>query len=64
MASLLPKNGVLFTAEKEAPAPSKDYCNIIVTRDTVIYRWWKVTLRKDVPLAPGGTQELLRGLSY
>ena len=19
----------------------------------VIYRWWKVTLRKDVPLAPG-----------
>ena len=35
MASLIPKNGVIFNHADTAPAPSKDYCQILVTVDKV-----------------------------
>jgi len=37
-----------------APAPSKDYCQIMVTFDEIIYRWWKISRRNDAEkLHPG-----------
>lgn len=30
-----------------APSPSKDYCQLLLTFDHVIYRWWRVTRRHD-----------------
>ncbi len=35
MASLIPKNGVIFNHADTAPSPSKDYCQILVTVDKV-----------------------------
>ena len=35
MASLIPKNGILFNHADLAPAPSKDYCQVVVTLEEV-----------------------------
>ena len=35
MASLIPKSGVIFNYANNAPAPCKDYCQIIVSFDKV-----------------------------
>lgn len=37
----------------QAPSPSKDYCQLIVNFDKVIYRWWKITLRNYGDVSPG-----------
>lgn len=42
----LDTNEVLNVA-KQAPAPSKDYCQLLLTFRHVIYRVWKITLRGD-----------------
>ncbi|KYO33891.1 F-box only protein 36 isoform X1 [Alligator mississippiensis] len=45
MASLLPDK--LFEARGQAPAPSKDFYQVLVTRSQVIFRWWKISLRSE-----------------
>nr|XP_020648267.1 F-box only protein 36 [Pogona vitticeps] len=56
MASLLSDN--LFEARGQAPAPSKDFYQLIVTRKEVIFRWWKISLRSEYREArPGELKE-------
>ncbi|KAM9231114.1 LOW QUALITY PROTEIN: F-box only protein 36 [Leptosomus discolor] len=43
MASLLQEE--LFETSGQAPAPSKDFCQPLVTRREVIFRWWKISPR-------------------
>lgn len=45
--ALLPKNGVLFECDGQAPSPSKDYGQLQLTLDKVILRWWKISLRNN-----------------
>ncbi|XP_019634735.1 PREDICTED: F-box only protein 36-like [Branchiostoma belcheri] len=45
MASLV-RDGVLLEMADQAPAPSKDYCQLLITTKEVIWRWWRITLRK------------------
>ncbi|XP_053479340.1 F-box only protein 36a isoform X1 [Ictalurus furcatus] len=42
MASLLPE--LLFETSGQAPAPSKDFFQLDVTKTQVIWRWWKISL--------------------
>ena len=46
MASLIPENGVIFNCADVAPPPSKDYCQIIVTREHVSYLFCVLMLNK------------------
>ncbi|XP_044887246.1 F-box only protein 36 isoform X2 [Mauremys mutica] len=56
MASLLQEN--LFETRAQAPAPSKDFYQLIVTRKEVIFRWWKISLRSEFREAkPGELKE-------
>ncbi|XP_054062444.1 F-box only protein 36 isoform X2 [Rissa tridactyla] len=43
MASLLGEE--VFETRRQAPAPSKDFCQLLVTRREVVFRWWKISLR-------------------
>uniref|UniRef100_A0A8C8B9S4 F-box protein 36 n=1 Tax=Otus sunia TaxID=257818 RepID=A0A8C8B9S4_9STRI len=45
MASLLREE--VFEVRGQAPAPSKDLCQLLVTRREVIFRWWKISLRNE-----------------
>ncbi|XP_018423853.1 PREDICTED: F-box only protein 36 [Nanorana parkeri] len=45
MAALLPE--ILFECDGQAPAPSKDFYQLQVTRSEVIWRWWKISLRSE-----------------
>ncbi|KAM6259691.1 F-box only protein 36 isoform 2-T2 [Spheniscus humboldti] len=45
MASLLGEE--VFETRGQAPAPSKDFCQLLVTRREVIFRWWKISLRNE-----------------
>ncbi|GCB73821.1 F-box only protein 36-like isoform X2 [Scyliorhinus torazame] len=45
MASLI--KGTLFEIRAQAPAPSKDYHQLLVTDSEVIWRWWKISLRSE-----------------
>lgn len=56
MASLLPE--ILFESRGQAPAPSKDFYQVVVTRKEVIFRWWKISLRSEFREAkPGELRE-------
>ncbi|XP_060623801.2 F-box only protein 36 [Anolis sagrei] len=56
MASLL--SDTLFEARGQAPAPSKDFYQLIVTKKEVIFRWWKISLRSEYREArPGELRE-------
>uniref|UniRef100_A0A670YQI9 F-box protein 36 n=1 Tax=Pseudonaja textilis TaxID=8673 RepID=A0A670YQI9_PSETE len=56
MASLL--DDTLFETRGQAPSPSKDFYQIIVTRKEVIFRWWKISLRSEYREArPGELKE-------
>ncbi|XP_054840193.1 F-box only protein 36 [Eublepharis macularius] len=56
MAFLLPE--VLFEARGQAPAPSKDFCQLLVNRKDVVFRWWKISLRSEFREArPGELRE-------
>ncbi|KAM8805276.1 F-box only protein 36 [Eudromia elegans] len=56
MASLLQEE--LFERRGQAPAPSKDFCHLLVTRRQVIFRWWKISLRNECREArPGEIKE-------
>ncbi|RNA27198.1 F-box only 36 [Brachionus plicatilis] len=41
------QNTELINVGAQAPAPSKDYCQLIVNHHYVIFRKWKITLRGD-----------------
>ncbi|XP_069474406.1 F-box only protein 36 [Ambystoma mexicanum] len=45
MASWLPE--ILFETNGQAPAPSKDFYQVLVTQQEVILRWWKISLRSE-----------------
>ncbi|XP_040283736.1 F-box only protein 36 [Bufo bufo] len=56
MAALLPE--ILFECNGQAPAPSKDFYQLIVGRSEVIMRWWKISLRSEFREArPGELRE-------
>nr|XP_034989863.1 F-box only protein 36 [Zootoca vivipara] len=56
MASLL--TDTLFEARGQAPAPSKDFYQLLVTKKEVIFRWWKISLRSEFREArPGELKE-------
>ena len=38
---------VLYERRGQAPSPSKDYHQLLVTENFVIFRTWKISLRKD-----------------
>ncbi len=58
---------VLFSKEAEAPAPSRDYCSIVVSKKGVVWRKWRITLRGvasgSAPL-PMPTEECLSHLDF
>lgn len=39
------KNNEILNEGAQAPSPSKDYCQLILTNDRVIYRRWKISIR-------------------
>ncbi|XP_072897583.1 F-box only protein 36-like isoform X2 [Hemitrygon akajei] len=45
MASLL--QGTIFEISSQAPPPSKDYYQLLVTNSSVTWRWWKISLRRE-----------------
>ncbi|XP_077204935.1 F-box only protein 36 [Paroedura picta] len=56
MASLLPD--ILFEVRAQAPAPSKDFYQLLVNRTEVVFRWWKISLRSEFREArPGEFKE-------
>ncbi|XP_066454276.1 F-box only protein 36 [Eleutherodactylus coqui] len=56
MATLLPE--ILYECSGQAPAPSKDFYQILVSRSEVIIRWWKISLRSEFREArPGELRE-------
>lgn len=44
---MISKETVLYERTGQAPSPSKDFHQLIVTESNVIWRTWKVSLRKD-----------------
>uniref|UniRef100_A0A8C6ZM66 F-box protein 36 n=1 Tax=Nothoprocta perdicaria TaxID=30464 RepID=A0A8C6ZM66_NOTPE len=56
MASLLQET--LLERRGQAPAPSKDFCQLLVTRRQVVFRWWRISLRNECREArPGEIKE-------
>ncbi|KAM9317267.1 F-box only protein 36 [Gastrophryne carolinensis] len=56
MAALLPE--ILFQCTGQAPAPSKDFYQLLVKRGEIILRWWKISLRNECREArPGELKE-------
>ncbi|XP_072263796.1 F-box only protein 36 [Pyxicephalus adspersus] len=56
MAALLPE--ILFECHGQAPAPSKDFYQLMVSRSEIILRWWKISLRSEFREArPGELKE-------
>ena len=47
MPSMMGKEVVLFERTAQAPSPSKDFHQLIVTESNILWRTWKVSLRKD-----------------
>ncbi|KAI0216946.1 F-box only protein 36 [Lamellibrachia satsuma] len=50
---LFPK-GVILNEAAVAPPPCKDYHQIFITTEQIIFRWWKISLRSDAKVAPPG----------
>ncbi|XP_067948567.1 F-box only protein 36-like [Watersipora subatra] len=55
----LDQEGQIFEYSAQAPAPSKDFCQVVVTPVQVIFRWWKITHRnaEGQRLHPGEIKE-------
>lgn len=41
------KTKEIFELGAQAPSPSKDYCQLVMTHNMVIFRKWRITLRSD-----------------
>lgn len=37
----------------QAPSPSKDYHQLLVTDEEIIWRWWKISMRNNAIVFPG-----------
>ncbi|XP_071501318.1 F-box only protein 36-like [Diadema antillarum] len=65
MASLLPKDGVLLDITGQAPSPSKDFHQFVVTTKHTIWRTWRITLRNDAKrLNPSESTDPLEDFQY
>uniref|UniRef100_H2Z459 F-box domain-containing protein n=1 Tax=Ciona savignyi TaxID=51511 RepID=H2Z459_CIOSA len=54
------ENGELLSVSEQAPSPSKDFVNMVVTLNHVIWRYWKISphcLKSDTSVAPTETKE-------
>ncbi|XP_070537938.1 F-box only protein 36-like [Ptychodera flava] len=51
------KDRILLDLSGQAPSPLKDFHQLLVTKDEVIWRWWKISLRNDKKVAPGEVRE-------
>ena len=51
-ASILPDSGIVYEKADVAPSPSRDYCQVLVTRKEVILRTWKISSRNDAKVSP------------
>ena len=47
----------VFEATGQAPSPSKDFCQIFVTENGVVWRKWKITLRNISVATPSSPTE-------
>lgn len=47
MPSTISRKCVLFEKTGQAPSPSKDFHQLLVTEEELIWRTWRVSLRKD-----------------
>ncbi|XP_074657463.1 F-box only protein 36-like isoform X2 [Tubulanus polymorphus] len=56
--SIIPtEKGIIFEYSDVAPSPSRDFCQIIVSKEEVVFRWWKISSRNDARVAPGQVRE-------
>ena len=58
MPSMIGKEVVLYERTAQAPSPSKDFHQLIVTESEVIWRTWKVSLRKEQMGVPPSQNKL------
>ncbi|KAK6478608.1 F-box only protein 36-like isoform X1 [Huso huso] len=57
MASLIGET--VFESNGQAPAPSKDFYQLVVTKKEVIWRFWKISLRSEFRTTnPGELREM------
>jgi hypothetical protein len=42
-----PNKTEILNVATQAPSPSKDYCQLVLTHDKCIFRKWKIMLRGD-----------------
>jgi len=47
LMNLYAQNQEILNVGAQAPSPSKNYCQLIVTLDTVIYRSWQISLHTN-----------------
>ncbi|XP_057302032.1 F-box only protein 36-like [Hydractinia symbiolongicarpus] len=47
MPTMIEKSHVIFEKSGQAPSPSKDFHQLLVTDTLVIWRTWRISLRKD-----------------
>ena len=41
------KNTEILNVGAQAPSPSKNYCQLIMTQEQIIFRWWQISLRNS-----------------
>ncbi|XP_033109173.1 F-box only protein 36-like [Anneissia japonica] len=64
-ASLLPSSGVLLEVSAQAPAPSKDFHQFIISSRNTIWRTWNITLRNDYRrLNPTESKQPIEDFAY
>ena len=54
---MISKGNVLFEQSGQAPSPSKDFHQLLVTDDFVIWRTWKISLRKEQMIPPSQNKQ-------
>ncbi len=47
LMNLYAHNQELLNVGAQAPSPSKNYCQLIVTLDTIVYRSWQISLHTN-----------------
>ena len=52
---------ILFEKTGQAPSPTKDFHQLLVTESQIILRTWRISLRKDQRYIPPTQRKVLRG---
>ena len=47
LMTLFGKNQEILNLGAQAPSPSKNYCQLIMTTDNIILRWWQISLHSN-----------------